>query len=80
MYKRQGNNFTVFELAEPNNCEQNCDVPSRLESGFFVYDCGEEERSYDLSGKLKDGTTNDFDMRRYFTSYNEASEVLTITY
>lgn len=75
-----GNNFTVLELAEPNDCTKICDTPTRLEDGFFVYDCGDVERSYDIAGRLVNGTSEDFNMRVYTTRYNEANQVLTISY
>lgn len=75
-----GGLFTVIELAEPNDCSQVCDVPTSLTDGYFVYDCNGEERSYDISGKKVDGDSNDFDMRKYFTNYNETNNTLTISY
>lgn len=75
-----GGIFTVLELAEPNDCEEICDTPTSLTDGFFVYDCGGEERVYDISGRKVDGEDSDFEMRKYFTNYNESSQILTISY
>jgi len=70
--------FDAFELAEPNDCSQNCDIPTELIEGKFIYNCGDQVNSYTLDGTKENGSEDDFNMRRY--TARRSGNTLTISY
>ena len=74
-----GGEFLVLELAEPNDCLQVCDVATSLTDGEFVYECGDETRSYSLLGNKRDKVEGEFDMRRYGARLSQNGQ-LTISF
>lgn len=72
-----GNVFFAFELAEPNDCVQECSTPD-FEDAFFTYSCGDETSKYDILGNKVDRQDGEFNMRQYNASLS--GNTLTISY
>ena len=69
VYYAGGNNYSAFELTDPNHEIRNC---SNLTVEGILATCNcDEAKTYDiLSGQPQQGTTGNFGLKRYFVEVN----------
>ena len=74
-----GSYYSAFEIAEPNDCDNECGLPVFSE-GKFIYTCGENTTEYNLLGHKINAEKGDFNMRAYNTRVSNDKNTLYITY
>ena len=74
-----GSYYSAFEIAEPNDCTNECGLPEYTE-GRFIYTCGEITTEYDILGNKINAEEDDFNMRVYNTRVSNDGNTLYITY